>query len=78
MSLLEILSSIPDARRKQGQKYDLAHVLFYSIIAILCGAKSYAGIHTALVSKLKLLNKVFGTSWEKAPATTTSSMFLKH
>jgi len=58
MSLLEILQNIPDKRRKQGQKYDLAHLLFYSILSILCGANSYAGIHTVLKAKLKLLNKV--------------------
>jgi hypothetical protein len=71
MSLLEILQLIPDKRRKQGQKYDLAHTLFYSILAVLCGANSYAGICTVLKIKLKLLNKVFGTKWKTAPATTT-------
>jgi len=71
MSLLDILSSIPDKRRKQGQKYYLAHILFYSILAILCGANSYSSINRVLQIKLPLLNKVFATKWKKAPATTT-------
>jgi len=71
MSLLEILKQIPDKRRKQGQKYDLAHVLFYSILSVLCGANSYAGIHTVMSSKQDLLNAVFGTKWKRAPGVST-------
>lgn len=71
MSLLEILTLIPDKRRKQGQKYQLAYVLFYSILAILSGAVSYAGIHRVITIKLKLLNKIFGTKWERAPGVST-------
>ena len=70
-SLLEILSTIPDSRRKQGKMYKLEYVLFYSILAILCGATSYVGIVSVLTIKLELLNRVFGTKWKKPPGVST-------
>ena len=76
-SLLEILSTIPDNRRKQGRMYSLEYVLFYSILAILCGAKSYAGIHSVLSKKLELLNNTFRTKWKKPPGVSTLFYIFK-
>ena len=39
--LLEILREIPDHRRVEGRRFDLATVLLYSIVAMVGGANSY-------------------------------------
>jgi len=36
--LLEILREIPDHRRVEGRRFDLATVLLYSIVAMVGGA----------------------------------------
>ena len=36
-SLLEILREIPDHRRAEGKRFDLATVLLYSILAMVAG-----------------------------------------
>ena len=38
--LLEILRSIPDHRRAEGKRFDLATVLLYAILAMVAGANS--------------------------------------
>jgi hypothetical protein len=40
-SLLEILRSIPDRRRAEGKRFDLAAVLLYAILGMVAGANSY-------------------------------------
>jgi hypothetical protein len=37
-SLLEILRSIPDRRRAEGKRFDLAAVLLYAILGMVAGA----------------------------------------
>lgn len=69
--LLEYLSNIFDPRRKQGQLYDLPHVLLFSILAILCGASSYRKIQRFIYGHRVLLNKVFDLNWKRAPAHTS-------
>src|SRR5271156_5564259 len=44
-SLLEILRSIPDHRRAEGKRFDLATVLLYSILGMVAGANSYRQMH---------------------------------
>jgi hypothetical protein len=44
-SLLEILRSIPDRRRAEGKRFDLATVLLYSILGMVAGANSYRQMH---------------------------------
>ncbi len=44
-SLLEILREIPDHRRAEGKRFDLATVLLYSILAMVAGANSYRRMH---------------------------------
>ena len=36
-SLLEVLRSIPDRRRAEGKRFDLAAVLLYAIVGMLRG-----------------------------------------
>ena len=46
-SLLEILREIPDHRRAEGKRFDLATVLLYAILAMVAGANSYRQMHGA-------------------------------
>ena len=39
-SLLKILRSIPDCRRREGMRFDLATVLLYAILGMVAGANS--------------------------------------
>jgi len=39
--LLAALKEIPDPRRRQGRRYGLAHLLLFSVLAVLTGATSY-------------------------------------
>src|SRR3954467_13666884 len=45
-ALLSALSEVPDPRRPQGRRYPLAHLLLFSVLAVLAGATSYRGILT--------------------------------
>jgi DDE_Tnp_1-associated len=42
--LLAALGQIPDPRRRQGRRHPLAHLLLFSVLAVLAGATSYRGI----------------------------------
>lgn len=75
--LLAVLSEVPDPRRGQGQKYKLAYVLLFSILAIVTGCNSYRGIVTFIdVHRLKL-NAAFGLTWRRAPAHTAIRYILQ-
>jgi hypothetical protein len=69
--LLEILKTIPDHRRAQGRLYGLPHLLFYSILAIVSGSKSYRDIHSFMEEHRETLNAHFNTKWRHAPNYTT-------
>jgi hypothetical protein len=56
-SLLEILRSIPDRRRDEGKRFDLAAVLLYSILGMVAGANSYRQIHEFIRIHLQRLNE---------------------
>ena len=45
VSLLEVLRSIPDHRRREGKRFELATVLLYAILAVVAGANSYRQMH---------------------------------
>jgi hypothetical protein len=69
--LLAALEEIPDPRRRQGQRYPLAHLLLFSVLAILAGATSYRGILVFIAVHREHLNAVFGTTLRRAPAVNT-------
>ena len=56
-SLLEILRSIPDHRRAEGKRFDLATVLLYSILGMVAGANSYRQMHEFIRIHLQRLTK---------------------
>ncbi len=67
MQLLSHLALISDPRRKQGQRYQLAPVLLFTVLAILSNASSYRMIEEYIGSHLGLLKTKFQLSWKRAP-----------
>lgn len=67
-SLLEILRSVPDRRRKEGQRFELATVLLYAILAMVAGANSYRQLHEFIDVHLLRLNKAFDLDLRYAPS----------
>lgn len=69
--LKSFLSGIKDHRRKQGKRYELEHILLFSILAILSGATSYRKIHKFIVAHYDTLDEIFALDWARMPAHTT-------
>jgi hypothetical protein len=70
--LLAALEEIPDPRRRrQGRRYPLAHLLLFSVLAVLAGATSYRGIRVFIGVHRERLNATFGTRFRRAPAVNT-------
>ena len=75
--LLSALEGIPDPRRPQGTRYPLAHLLLFSVLAVLAGATSYRGIVTFLAVHRDRLGHVYGVRLRRAPAVNTlRNLFL--
>jgi hypothetical protein len=75
--LLAALDKIRDPRRPQGQRYTLAHLLLFSVLAVLAGATSYQSIITFMTVHRERLNAVFGARFRRAPAINTlRNLFL--
>jgi len=66
----ECLATVSDRRRGQGKRYDLPHVLLYSVLAVASGATSYRKIEQFLQAHWQRLNEAFGSGWKRAPAYT--------
>ncbi len=69
--LTGFLFKIKDHRRKQGRRYELGHILFFSVLAILSGADSYRKIQKFIVNHYRIFNKMFKLNWKRMPAHTT-------
>src|SRR4051794_21421014 len=69
--LLAALEGIPDPRRRRGRRYPLAHLLLFSVLAVLAGATSYRGILVFITVHRERLNTVFGAGLRRAPAVNT-------
>ena len=69
--LLAALEGIPDPRRRQGRRYPLAHLLLFSVLAVLAGATSYRGIRVFIGVHRERLNATFGARFRRAPAVNT-------
>ncbi len=75
--LLDVLAEVPDPRRAEGKLYKLAHVLLFSILAIVTGCNSYRGIATFIDVHRHKLNGVFDLNWRRAPAHTAIRYIIK-
>src|SRR3954466_16102860 len=75
--LLAALEGIPDPRRRQGRRYPLAHLLLFSVLAVLAGATSYRGILSFIGVHRERPNATLGTRLRRAPAVNTlRNLFL--
>jgi len=70
MSLLEALRSLPDRRRAEGKRFDLATVLLYTILGMVAGANSYRQMHEFIRVHRQRLNEAFGLALRYAPSYT--------
>lgn len=69
--LLSFLLDIKDFRRKEGRRYELAHILEFSILGILSGATSYRKIHAFIEAQYPTLDEMYDLQWSDIPAYTT-------
>jgi hypothetical protein len=69
--LQSFLFKVKDHRRKQGQRYQLGHILFFSILAILSGADSYRKVQKFMVTHYDRLDEIFDLNWKRMPAYTS-------
>jgi hypothetical protein len=69
-SLLEILRTIPDHRRAEGKRFDLATVLLFTILGMIAGANSYRQMHEFIRIHRQRLNEAFGLGLRSAPSYT--------
>ena len=74
--LLAALQGIPDPRRRQGQRYSLAPLLLFSVLAVLAGATSYRRIRLFIGVHRERLNATFGARFRRAPAVDTLRALL--
>src|SRR3954449_9714843 len=74
--LLAALQEIPDPRRRQGQRYSLAHLLLFAVLAVLAGATSYRRIRLVIGMHRERLNATFGARFRRAPAVNTLRALL--
>jgi len=69
--LESFLFKVPDHRRKQGRRYELGHILLFTILAILSGANSYRKTQKFIVAHYETLNEIFELNWKRMPAYTS-------
>jgi len=77
VTLLEILREIPDHRRKEGRRFELATVLLYAILSMVAGANSYRQMHEFIRIHRQRLNAAFGLDLRYAPSYTGMRLILR-
>jgi predicted transposase YbfD/YdcC len=75
--LQSFLAKLEDHRRRQGRRYQLEHILLFSIFAILSGATSYRKIHAFIKAHYEILDEVFDLNWKRLPAYTTIRAIIR-
>ncbi len=76
-SLLEVLCTIPDHRRDEGKRFDLATVLLYAILSMVAGANSYRQMHEFIRIHLQRLNEAFGLRLRCSPSYTGLRLIIQ-
>ena len=69
--ILTFLDNLKDHRRAQGLRYELKHIILFSIMAILSNAKSYRQISSFIKMHYKTLDKDFYLNWKRPPSYST-------
>lgn len=75
--LLACFEQVSDARRREGRKFSLSHILLFTVLAIASGADSYRGVHTWIATNLDTLKAQFSLRWKTAPAYSTIRFVLQ-
>src|SRR5271166_1810670 len=76
-SLLEVLRTIPDRRRDEGKRFDLATVLLYAVLSMVAGANSYRQMHEFIRIHLQRLNEAFGLRLRCSPSYTGLRLIIQ-
>ncbi|MBP9692904.1 MAG: transposase family protein [Alphaproteobacteria bacterium] len=63
--LIEFLKSIPDHRDRQARQYDLAHILMFTVLAVLSNAKTYKDVFEFMDIHFEKLKEVFKIKWDQ-------------
>jgi hypothetical protein len=69
--LLDYLNQVEDKRKGQGKQYHLGYILFFSLLAVLCGADSYPKIAEFIDDKFWQFDEIFNMGWVKPPEKST-------
>ena len=69
--LQSFLFKVKDHRRREGLRYQLGHILLFSVFAILGNATSYRKMHIFIKSHYEILDATFCLNWKRLPAYTT-------
>lgn len=77
MKLLPILADIPDQRTREGRRYDLPHILLFTLLAMLSGADSYRKVASFIEVRFPLLKALCDLKWKRPPAYTTLRDILR-
>ncbi len=75
--LQSFLLEVKDHRRRQGQRYQLGHILLFSVFAILSGANSYRSIESFIKIQYEHLDALFSLNWKGLPAYSTIRNILQ-
>jgi hypothetical protein len=65
--LIEILKKIEDHRRPEGREYYLHHILLFSILGLLSGAKGYTDLERFMQTHFEKLKSIFHLKWRRVP-----------
>jgi hypothetical protein len=77
MNLIEMLETLPDFRRKQGQRYPLAVIMLITIMSIMSGRYRYREISAFAEANKEELLKFFGLNRKRLPSHVTFREILK-
>jgi hypothetical protein len=77
LSLLEVLSQVPDPRSRHGRRHPLPAILSLTVVAMLSGAKSYQAIAQFGRDKGVALAHALGFRRGKTPTKSTFSVLFR-
>lgn len=77
LSLLEVLSEIPDPRQRRGIRHPLSAILGLAVVAMLAGCKSYQAIAQFGRDKGFSLAQLLGFRRGKTPTKATYSILFR-
>src|SRR5580692_2010500 len=77
LSLLQVLSQVPDPRSRHGRRHPLSAILALAVLAMLTGAKGYEGIAQFGRDHGVGLAHLLGFRRKKTPTKSTFSVIFR-